>query len=251
MPCFAQVLVAATMLIGAAGGNAPNCLLEVVGYPADGHTVLVDAFDYAPPGTLRTIWTGGDQAGALKLIASPTPAVTNYIGLPNVNNLVVAPLDMLTFVSVGTYSGPQSVSAWILQSITRYQSPGEIPGATRGLSITTDGRYLVHIQAQDVVVCDDGQHCIQMQSPDVAIDFSSGQQIGGLDLGGWLYPGTWYLYVLACPQGPAAIASMNPIEPLLPAPTWAQNNYSWFAAVGTAVIAPSGYVTSVAMLPAR
>lgn len=245
-PCFAQVLVAATMLIGGSGGDADHCLLEVIGYPATGENVIVSAFDYAPPGTIRTIWAGG---GALKLIASPTPDVVDYIGLPSVADMQVAPLDMVTFVSVGTYYGPQSRSAWILQSVTRYQSPGEIPGASRGLKLTTDNQYRVWIDALSVVLCDEGEHCIQQKQPHVVVNFAQGISAGGVDSG--LVPGTWYLYVLEAPQGPSAIASRNPLTPVLPTPTNPQNNYSWFAAVGTAQINASGYVTSVALLPAR
>ena len=246
MPCFAQVLVAATMLIGAAGGSAENCFLEVIGYPTDGHTVQIEAFDYAPPGTIRTIWWGD---GTAQLNASPTPAVVNYIGLPNSRSMIADGIDVMTFTSVGTFYGPQSQSAWILTSMTRYQSTGEIPGASRGLSVSTDNVYRIGIQALDVVVCDLGQHCIQQQSPNVVIDVSQGIGPGGVD--SELEPGTWYLYILESLQGPAGIASQNPIAPNLPASTNSQNNYAFYAPVGTAVIASSGRVSSVAMLPAR
>lgn len=247
LPCFAQVVVAATMLIGSAGGTAESCLLEVIGYPATGETIVVTAFDYAPPGTVRTIWAGG---GALKLVASPTPDVVHYLGLPNVTDLQVAPLDMLTFVSVGTYYGPQSQSAWILQAITRYQSPGEIPGASRGLTLTTDGQYRIGIDALEVVLCDAGGHCIQQLTPHVSLDVSHGVGAGGIDTG-VLTPGLWYLYVIEAPQGPSAIASKSPTTPVLPTPTTTQNNYSWFAPVATATINGQGYVIAVTPLPAR
>lgn len=244
-PCFAQVLVAATMYIGSMGGSAANCFLEVIGYPESGETVIVTAFDYAPPGTFRTLWAGG---GALKLIASPTPDVDYYLGLPSVSDMQVAPLDVLTFVSIGQYI-PQNLSAWQLVSVTRYQSPGEIPGSSRGLKLATDNQYRVWIDALDVTLCDDGAHCIQQRLPHVAVNFSQGIGAGGVDTG--LIPGTWYLYIIEAPQGPSAIASRNPLVPKLPTPTNTQNNYSWFAAVGTAQINANGYVTSVALLPAR
>ncbi len=246
LPCFAQVVVAATMTIGAAGGTAENCFLEVIGYPADGHTVQIQAFDYAPPGTVRTIWWGD---GTALLNASPTPGVVHYIGLPNALSMIAEGIDVMTFMSVGTFYGPQSQSAWILTSMTRYQSPGEIPGASRGLTITQTGPATLTLSAQDVVLCDLGEHCVQQQSPRVSINLWQGVGIGGVDA--TLVPGTWYLYILESLQGPGALASQSPTAPILPPSTNSQDNYAFFAPVGVATIDVSGEITSVAPLPAR
>lgn len=246
LPCFAQVVVAATMLIGSAGGNAASCFLEVIGYPEHGATVRIEAFDYAPPGTVRTLWMGN---GTALVVASPTPGVIHYIGLPNATNMIAEGIDVWTFTSVGTFYGPQSQSAWILSSLIRYQSPGEIPGATRGLTLTQQSPSRILITALDVVLCDEGEHCIQQQSPTVTIDVWQGIGAGGVDRG--LVPGTWYLYILESLQGPSAIASLHPTLPILPTPTNSQDNYAWFAPVATATINGQGYVTAVTPLPAR
>lgn len=245
LPCFAYVFVAAVMTIAAAGDSADSCFLEVVGYPATGETINVSAFDYAPKGTMRTIWAGG---GALKLIASPTPDVDHYMGLPSVSDMQVAPLDVVTFVSIGQYV-ERNQSAWQLVSVTRYQSPGEVPGASQYLTITTNGQYQANIDARVIVLCDGGQHCIQQLDTHVNIDFTRGVGAGGSDE--LLGPGIWYLYVMEAPQGPSAIASRNPYEPKLPAPTNTQNNYSWFAPVGVMTVDGRGYIIAISKLPSR